>query len=426
MNEAKKFPNQYANDVNSGYMGTYEEWEPGYIKKFGIIRVDEKNFAERPGIITHKVDIDEWRKEDDDPFPLSVIKDMTGGDYADNLPFEKNPVNLEDEQEQKPPEESTMTIKTNGTTEGLFRIRKANECMEDAKSQPIPRALYGELVFEGEVTFLFADTGKGKSIYAVQIANEISKTDKVLYLDLELSDKQFQNRYSENYQNEYVFNDNFYRVDFTRRFEIPEGTTYDEYFLQSLDLAINATGAKIVIIDNMTKLISSDTDTAKAAKPLMDKLKAYNLDNGITFLLLEHTKKIDEYQPISLNHLQGSKMKVNFGDAAFAIGASAKGSNIRYIKQLKCRSAEIKYDGDNVMEYEVIKMDSFLQLKPTGNYGYEADHLKQREKKSQDPEIKARILELSASGKSEREISEIVDLPKTTVRNIIIRGKSQS
>lgn len=45
MNEAKKFPNQYANDVNSGYMGTYEEWELEYIKKFEDDRIEEPEFV---------------------------------------------------------------------------------------------------------------------------------------------------------------------------------------------------------------------------------------------------------------------------------------------------------------------------------------------------------------------------------------------
>lgn len=287
---------------------------------------------------------------------------------------------------------------------GLFRIRTANKSLLDAKGQPIPRNLYQSLIFEGEITFLFADTGIGKTIFAVQIANEISKTDKVLYVDLELSDKQFQNRYSENYQNEYIFNDNLYRVDFQRRFSIPDGYNYDTYFIESIRTLLDSTGAKVIVIDNMTKLISTDTDSAKYAKPLMDLLCDLKFEYNLTMLLLEHTRKTDMSRPISLNDLQGSKMKSNFADAAFSIGRSSKDKNLRYVKQLKCRSSEIIYDTDNVGVYEVIKENSFLQFKFL-EYGNEFEHLKQPSENDRASLID-KVKELSNQGRSQREIAK--------------------
>ncbi len=52
-----------------------------------------------------------------------------------------------------------------------------------------------ELWHEGEVCCLFADSNLGKSIFAVQMADEIARDQNVLYVDCELSDKQFQLRY---------------------------------------------------------------------------------------------------------------------------------------------------------------------------------------------------------------------------------------
>lgn len=68
---------------------------------------------------------------------------------------------------------------------------------------PVPRQLFGSLIFEGEMTIMVADTNVGKSIFAVQISNEIAKEQVVLYLDLELSDKQFERRYSDNFENQF-------------------------------------------------------------------------------------------------------------------------------------------------------------------------------------------------------------------------------
>jgi len=294
---------------------------------------------------------------------------------------------------------------------GFFRIRTANQCIQEAKTQPIPRNLYQSLMFEGEITVLFADTGVGKSIFAVQVANEISKTDKVLYFDLELSDKQFQNRYSDNYKNEFIFNENFFRHDFVRPFTIPDGYTYDDYFIYSLKEVINNTGAKIIIIDNMTKLISGDTDGAKSTKPLMDVLTAMKFEHGLTMLLLEHTRKTDTSRPISLNDLQGSKMKANFTDAAFSIGRSSKDKNLRYIKQLKCRSCEAAYDSDNIPVYEIVKENSLLQFKFL-NYDTEYNHLRVPSENDKS-ELLSQVKQLRDEGHTVRDIAKTLNISKS-------------
>ncbi len=297
---------------------------------------------------------------------------------------------------------------------GLFLCRTANECIQTAKGQPMPKKLFRSLIFENELTILVADTGVGKSIFAVQIANEISTTERVLYFDLELSDKQFQGRYSENYEHEYVFNPNFYRVVFKRRFEIPSGISYEDYFIDSLTTKIQETGAKIVIIDNMTRLITGDTDQAKNAKPLMDSLNNLKFDFDLTMLLLEHTKKVDTSKPIHLNDLQGSKMKANFADAVFTIGRSERDKNIRYVKQLKVRSCEVEYDSENVLVYEVIKQNSFLHLKFI-EFGSEYDHLKQLSDTDRENRHE-KILELKSQGLSNTDIGRQLGISEGAVR----------
>lgn len=78
---------------------------------------------------------------------------------------------------------------------GMLTIKSANQTVEDASHRPDPEQLYLELWYEGEVCCLFADSNLGKSIFAVQMADEIARTRNVLYVDCELSDKQFQLRY---------------------------------------------------------------------------------------------------------------------------------------------------------------------------------------------------------------------------------------
>jgi KaiC/GvpD/RAD55 family RecA-like ATPase len=303
---------------------------------------------------------------------------------------------------------------------GLFSVRTANQCLMDAKEQPIPRDLFYSLVFENEITILFADTGVGKSIFSVQIANDISETDKVLYIDLELSDKQFQKRYSENYTNEFVFRENFIRSTFFRPFKVPEDVDYDTYFVGSLTNMIMTTETKIIIIDNLTKILSSDTDTARKTKPLMDLLCDLKFEFGLTMLLLEHTRKTDNSRPICLNDLQGSKMKANFADAVFTIGRSAKDKNLRYVKQLKVRSCEFEFDSENVLVYEVVKEDSFLGFQFI-EYGNEGDHLKQLTDNERENRHE-QILDLKNKGLSNVEIGKRLGISEAAVRKQLKKG----
>jgi len=97
----------------------------------------------------------------------------------------------------------------------LFVCETMNQWMRDAQAKPIPRALFSEFWAEGEVAIFFGDTGIGKSILAVQLADSISRgravegftleaaRQRVLYFDFELSDKQQEKRYSKDYLEHY-------------------------------------------------------------------------------------------------------------------------------------------------------------------------------------------------------------------------------
>lgn len=99
--------------------------------------------------------------------------------------------------------------------------------------------------------------------------------------------------------------------------------------------------------------------------------------------MIAHTPKRDIFRPIQLEDLAGSKALSNFADAVFCIGESVKGSNIRYIKQLKNRNYPIEYHENNVIECKVVKDNSFLQFQFV-EYNSENQHLKQLNQESQD------------------------------------------
>ena len=95
---------------------------------------------------------------------------------------------------------------------GVMSIKTANRTILEASQLPTPRALWDSFWYEGELSCLFADSNVGKSILAVQIADCIARTDNVLYLDFELSEKQFQLRYTDEYGKPYTFPERLYRA----------------------------------------------------------------------------------------------------------------------------------------------------------------------------------------------------------------------
>jgi hypothetical protein len=321
-----------------------------------------------------------------------------------------------------------IAIDNDSENKGLFKVRSANKSMQIANSRPIPKMLFGELWFENELCILFADTNLGKSILAVQIGNSISKghvipgfkfeavKQSVLYFDFELSDKQFENRYSLDFEQHYNFDDDFIRVEINPDADIPEKQTFESFLNYSLELSIKDTGSKILIIDNLTYL-KNETEKSKDALPLMKHLKALKSKYGLSILALAHTPKRDLSKPITRNDLAGSKMLINFVDSCFSIGESHSDKYLRYIKQIKARNTEIIYDTDNVVVCQVHKPHNFLQFEFV-DYGSEREHLRQISVEDRKTNI-SKAKELSGQGRSQREIGKELGIAVGTVNKYL-------
>ena len=313
-------------------------------------------------------------------------------------------------------------------SKGLFTVKTANRWIEQAKTRPIPQMLFNEFWFEGELCILFADTNLGKSILAVQIGNSISKGEQIrgfkletpkqpiLYFDFELGDKQFENRYSIKFEQHYNFDNNFIRVEINPDATIPEAQTFEDYLNHSLERSINETGAKVLIIDNLTYL-KNETEKAKDALPLMKHLKALKNKYGLSILALAHTPKRDLSKPITRNDLQGSKMLINFCDSSFSIGESHSDKNLRYLKQIKQRNTEQIYDAENVCVCQIDKPFNFLLFEFV-NFGKEWEHLKQHTEKDKENLIE-RINELKQQNRSLREIGAELGISHQQVKRIL-------
>ena len=298
---------------------------------------------------------------------------------------------------------------------GMFTIRTANRTIAEAAMRPNPRQLYQELWYEGEVCCLFSDSNLGKSIYAVQMADTIATLRPVLLVDCELTDKQFQMRYTDiDTGVMHIFPELLYRAEINpNTLDVKD---YETKIFHHIEAAAQHMKCNIIIIDNLTYLCNS-SDKGVDAGLFMMKLMNLKKKYGWSLLIIAHTPKRSLMSPITQNDLAGSKKLYNFFDSVFAIGKSAKDSRLRYVKQLKVRAGEFRYDSSNVIVYEIEKTDGFVHFE-FKEFSTEKEHLKERTEK-EITSTHRNVHELKSQGKSTREIAAYLGLSKSKVDRLI-------
>ena len=244
--------------------------------------------------------------------------------------------------------------------------------------------LFDAFWLKGELAFMFGSAGIGKSILAVQIADAVARGAKIQgfdgpqtpmkvgLFDFELSGLQHLNRYSDENGNRYKFSPNFLRTEISVNAEIPKGVPFQDFILEEIEKRIIKHRLEVVVIDNLTALLNI-TET-KYALELMHELRLLKLRQNISMLVIGKTPKRDLTKPITQNDIADSMHLLNLCDSAFCIGESVKESNVRYLKQIKVRNAEFKYDSDNVATFRVVKNGPYLCFEHIGFHD-EEEHL---------------------------------------------------
>ena len=308
---------------------------------------------------------------------------------------------------------------------GMLSVKTGSKWISQAKGRHDPDQLWKSLWHEGEVCCLFADSNLGKSIYAVQIAATIAQHRTVLYCDFELSDKQFQLRYSDNSHNAVaVFPEGFYRaeIDPNLMSEATDAGDFENSIINDIENAALQLGADTIIIDNLT-YICNQSDKSDAAGRLMISLTSLKKRYGWSILVIAHTPKRSLNAPITQNDLAGSKKLFNFFDSVFAIGRSAKDSNLRYIKQLKVRSCEFEYDADNVLVADIRKIGCFLRFHEIGT-AKESEHLASDDAKDWAG-IEDKIIDYYARGYKQSDIADHLRISVGKVNKVIKASRNR-
>ena len=300
------------------------------------------------------------------------------------------------------------------TNNSPFVIRTANETIEYAMSLPPLQKLMGEFIYENCLTMLYSETGYGKTCFAVQMANAISRGEsmlglendcepqRVLYVDIENGESIFKSRYSENrtvhdtdgkkkvvYFNPFTFHSNFtfafltdadkYKVDVKNPVQ---------FWLDFIDYHAEQYKAKVIFIDNLLAIgtMGGGIETTKEVAPLIQGLMSLKKSRGYTIILLHHTPKRNRKDPLTRNDLAGSSNLSNLVDSCIGINKSYydKKESSRYLKQVKApRQGRIVYGEGNVIPCKIdLIQPNFVGFQrielgeDEGEWKYESTHIK--------------------------------------------------
>ena len=331
---------------------------------------------------------------------------------------------MDDDKQQQPLspfeaiQQDKKKVRRRGKKVGIMEIKSCNQWIKDSMEMPDPKIYYHDLIVEGENTVVYASSNVGKSIFCTQIAEAIAREEDVLYIDCELSSKQFQQRNTNKETGStHHFPDRFYRAEIDP--ELIVGTDLEGAILQSIQQAAED-GITHIFVDNVT-FLCNDSEKGQTAGEFMMKLIKLKRKYHLTLVIIAHSPKRDARQPITQNDLAGSAKLMNFFDAGIAIGVSAKDNTVRYVKQTKVRTGKYSYPADNVILYRLEQVDNFTMFSFLG-HGNESDHLREKSPAT-DLEDLQELTNLKAQGLTIRQIVEETGFKQTTVFRKLQKAK---
>ena len=324
-------------------------------------------------------------------------------------------VKVENKTQEKPKKKKSKYTAQNDP----FIIRSAKERMIEAMNLSTPKRLIGDLLYENTFIFLYADTGVGKSVLAVQMAECIargenlgilendSEPQKVLYVDIENGPVVMKVRYTEmteddrgkHYVNPYEWSDNLSIVDLKSSLDYDSPSKYDyDYWLHFIGQTAEKEGVKVIFIDNLMSIITEGDgiESTKETNPFLNGIKRLKEENNYTIVVVHHAIKKSPKDAIYESSLAGSANLSRLSEGVIAVGKSnydfvnqtndsKKGnSSARYIKSVKPNrlGQAAVYDEYNVITARIEKIKpnftgfNIIELPEDSPYFNESEHLK--------------------------------------------------
>lgn len=294
--------------------------------------------------------------------------------------------------------------------DSFFNVSTLKEDLEKGRKMKPPKELIPHILVEHETTILFSGPGVGKTVLGTQIAFELAEQGmRALYFNFELSNQQLALRYPNK-----VFPNTLYHasIDYTKMHDV----TDQNLILPEIERLAVERNIELIIIDNFTNLCINSKEAAEAGN-IMLKLVAMRLTHNWTMLILAHTPKRKQGDPLTIDDLAGSKLLSNLADNVIGFNKSKKDKNMRYLIQLKYRSLPIELDFKNVQELTLTSSDGWLHFE-YGGYDEERAHLpRSRDEKAELERDIVKELK-QPNGSSYREIADKLGTSLSMVQRV--------
>ena len=289
--------------------------------------------------------------------------------------------------------------------------------------------LWHGLWYQGEMACLFGEPNVGKTILAMQIANELNKRGlKTLYFDFENAAHQFKSRYKTDKFN-YSTGDGEFIVK-------PLNPNYSTAPLDSRSILdyikkdFVTERAPVIIIDDITHLIGSG-DQADV-RYVLNTLRSWSQHFLVSILVLAHSKRRKPTSLTTIDSLAGSFEYSYAFDSIFSLTRAnyynAKQNNItHYIKHHKNRMGPVTYHEFNVItaQFGRDENNGFLQFNNLYTGGNERQLL--RDNGYNTPEqITQAIIEYKKLFLTTREIANLVGCSQSHVSKTLTKHQSSS
>lgn len=237
----------------------------------------------------------------------------------------------------------------------IITLKRAADCLAEHKNRKPPMPLFDRFWAEGELALFFGESGTGKSLLAVQVADALARgtpmngfemakgRKKVLYVDLTMSDAQFHARYGT-----YEIARNLFRGR-------PDD---DEDLFEWIEAAVEQYDLRAVIIDDLAAAVTSHFGIRQTVR-LMRKLQRLCHTTGVSVLTISDASR-------SWNSLENEgdlgdrRVICRFADSVFSIAKINTGRYGRRLVQIKTRSGEHFWKVGNAPECAIRRLESGL------------------------------------------------------------------
>lgn len=244
-----------------------------------------------------------------------------------------------------------------------------------AQAKP-PEQLFTSLWQTGEVALLFGPPGVGKSIFAVRLAEAISRGEghlltgeyrdsrspegglapalgsspvtchsplRVVYIDLQRTESQFHQRFPDVTIERRHFDWSAFDAD--QNDNIRAGRVQNSIYEAIED------GAEVIILDDITL---GGINIGRPQGPLrtLRTLKMFAAEHGTSILVIAGSRPRMRPRPAALSDVAFRHI-AELADSVFCLSASTYGPAFRYIRHLRATSGPIVHDASAVLTYQL-------------------------------------------------------------------------